>query len=180
VDKEAGKDRGLSGLGVANQIYLHRPAREPGKGVFEGLTANRRSCVMCGYTEAVMHFAFDNLQLAVPRVAQCRLEDCLEDYTRMEVLTDCVCRKCSMWETLKRLEADAIRISAPTDAPETPSRKKRISNAHKLVRRVKAALEEGRIEDDIKGVTLDKVISRSSTKQTMLARVCYEAVFLFL
>lgn len=39
------------------------------KGVFDGLTANRRSCVKCGYTEAVMHFGFDNWQLAVPRLA---------------------------------------------------------------------------------------------------------------
>lgn len=37
------------------------------KNVFEGLTANRRSCVECGYTEAVMHFSFDNLTLPVPR-----------------------------------------------------------------------------------------------------------------
>lgn len=37
-----------------------------GKGVFDGLTANRRSCVVCGYTEAVMHFGFDNLQLSLP------------------------------------------------------------------------------------------------------------------
>jgi ubiquitin carboxyl-terminal hydrolase 1 len=132
---------------------------------------------MCGYTEAVMHFAFDNLQLAVPRMAQCRLEDCLEEYTRMEVLTDCICQKCSMQATLRKLEADVIRISAPTDAPETSSRKKRISNAQKLVKRVKTALDEGRIEDDIKGVKLEKVISRSSTKQTMLARVCYAADF---
>lgn len=36
--------------------------------VFDGLTANRRSCVVCGYTEAVMHFAFDNWQLVVPRL----------------------------------------------------------------------------------------------------------------
>lgn len=40
-----------------------------GKSVFDGLTANRRSCVECGYTEAVMHFGFDNWQLAVPRMA---------------------------------------------------------------------------------------------------------------
>jgi ubiquitin carboxyl-terminal hydrolase 1 len=39
---------------------------EIGKSVFDGLTANRRSCMECGYTEAVMHFAFDNWQLAVP------------------------------------------------------------------------------------------------------------------
>lgn len=37
-----------------------------GKGVFDGLTANRRSCVVCGYTEAVMHFGFDNIQLSLP------------------------------------------------------------------------------------------------------------------
>ena len=39
------------------------------KSVFDGLTANRRSCVNCGYTEAVMHFGFDNWQLAMPRLA---------------------------------------------------------------------------------------------------------------
>jgi ubiquitin carboxyl-terminal hydrolase 1 len=39
------------------------------KSVFDGLTANRRSCMECGYTEAVMHFAFDNWQLAVPRMS---------------------------------------------------------------------------------------------------------------
>jgi ubiquitin carboxyl-terminal hydrolase 1 len=37
------------------------------KSVFDGLTANRRSCVQCGYTEAVMHFSFDSWQLALPR-----------------------------------------------------------------------------------------------------------------
>lgn len=41
--------------------------------VFDGLTANRRSCVECGYTEAVMHFAFDSWQLAVPRLAVRRI-----------------------------------------------------------------------------------------------------------
>jgi ubiquitin carboxyl-terminal hydrolase 1 len=36
---------------------------------------------------------------------------------------------------------------------------------------VKAALEEGRVEDDIKGVKLEKVHSKASTKQAMVARV---------
>lgn len=168
VDKEANKDRGLSGLGSPHTVYLHRPAREPGKGVFEGLTANRRSCVVCGYTEAVMHFAFDNLQLSVPRGLRCTLAECLDDFTRMEILTDCICRKCSMLMTLRRLEADSFKAA---DGPETPSRKKRVREVKKHVSRVKAALDEGRIEEDIKGVTLDKAVSKSSTKQSMLARV---------
>ena len=65
VDKEGHRDRGLGGLSQVPSETM----REIGKSVFDGLTANRRSCVLCGYTEAVMHFALDNWQLAVPRLA---------------------------------------------------------------------------------------------------------------
>ena len=40
--------------------------REIGKSVFDGLTTNRGCCVLCGYTEAVIRFAFE---LAVSRPA---------------------------------------------------------------------------------------------------------------
>ncbi|KAF7795265.1 hypothetical protein EIP86_006417 [Pleurotus ostreatoroseus] len=162
------------------------------RGVFDGLTANRRSCMQCGYTEAVMHFAFDNWQLAVPRQAMCRLEECLADYTRLEVLTDCVCRKCSMMATAAKLEADADRLAVPEamspTSPSTPSsssnpyselvsssspsssKRRRAREARKLAVKVKQALEEGRIEEDIKGVKMERVISGASTKQAMIAR----------
>lgn len=65
VDKEAYRDRGLGGLAKVSAETM----RDIGKSVFDGLTANRRSCCVCGYTEAVMHFALDNWQLAVPRLA---------------------------------------------------------------------------------------------------------------
>ena len=65
VDKEGYRDRGLGGLAKVSADSN----REIGKSVFDGLTANRRSCITCGYTEAVMHFALDNWQLAVPRMA---------------------------------------------------------------------------------------------------------------
>ncbi len=65
VDKEAYRDRGLGGLAKVPPETM----RDIGKSVFDGLTANRRSCCICGYTEAVMHFALDNWQLAVPRLA---------------------------------------------------------------------------------------------------------------
>ena len=51
------------------------------------------------------------------------------------------------------------------------SRKKRVREARRLEARVKAAIEEGRIEEDIPGVKLEKVYSRESTKQVMIARV---------
>jgi len=64
VDKEALRDRGLGAISGSNGSSRHRNI---GSTVFDGLTANRRSCVVCGYTEAVMLFSFDNWQLAVPR-----------------------------------------------------------------------------------------------------------------
>lgn len=64
VDREGARELGLVGAlrGSAQEIG----SKEVGKNVFDGLTANRRSCIECGYTEAVMHFGFDNLQVALP------------------------------------------------------------------------------------------------------------------
>jgi ubiquitin carboxyl-terminal hydrolase 1 len=66
IDNEGHRDRGLGGLS-----HVRNANREIGKSVFDGLTANRRSCVECGYTEAVMHFPFDSWQLPVPRNVVC-------------------------------------------------------------------------------------------------------------
>lgn len=147
--------------------------------VFDGLTANRRSCVECGYTEAVMHFTFDNWTLSLPRgPLVCGLEDCLKEYVRLEVLTDCICRRCSMLATLARLKADVSRLSGEGstegDGKEvlSASKKKRLREAKKLSARVRAAIKEGRIEEDIEGLKMEKVFSRVSTKQAMVARVC--------
>jgi ubiquitin carboxyl-terminal hydrolase 1 len=63
--------------------------------------------------------------------------------------------------------AEALRA----DPSPSTSKKKRAREAGKLERKVKLALEEGRIEEDVKGVKMDKVVSKASTKQAMIARV---------
>ncbi|KAI0737719.1 hypothetical protein C8Q80DRAFT_1339921 [Daedaleopsis nitida] len=169
VAKELRRDRGLGALAQKDD----RTSRDLSKTVFDGLTANRRSCVDCGYTEAVMHFPFDNWQLALPRMAAaCRLEDCLDDYTRLELLNDCICRKCSMLATYRRLEQEADKYTDATQAANDPSssKKRRARDSRKLLARVKSAIDEGRLEEDIKGVKLEKIFSTASTKQSMIAR----------
>jgi ubiquitin carboxyl-terminal hydrolase 1 len=192
VDKEALRDLGLGG--ISRPIGSSR-LKDIGKTVFDGLTANRRSCVVCGYTEAVMHFAFDNLQLAVPRAvrfffyfctsrltvsqAVCDLRECLYEYTRLEKLTDCICRKCSLLATHQKLRQEAERLTALTvvDPNASSSKKKRARDARKLEAKVKVALEEGRLEDDIPGIKMEKVYSQESTKQAMIARVGLDSIF---
>lgn len=169
VDREGQRDRGLGGLSLVNS----EANKEIGKSVFDGLTANRRSCVDCGYTEAVMHFAFDSWQLALPRyVEYYRLEDCLAEYTKLELLTDCICRRCSMTATHRRLqrEADQLEKVVNADPQVSVSKKKKARDIRKLELKVKAALENGRLEEDIKDLKLEKVFSKASTKQAMIAR----------
>lgn len=78
-----------------------------------------------------------------------------------------------MLATHKRLIAEAEKASeaASADRGVSASKKKRAREARKFEARVKAALEDGRIEEDIKGVKMEKVYSRCSTKQAMIARV---------
>jgi len=188
IDNEGHRDRGLGGL--SHQIRGATNKEIGNSSVFDGLTANRRSCVECGYTEAVMHFPFDSWQLAVPRYvvrvrwfshgytltctqASCHLEDCLAEYTKLEMLTDCICRKCSMMVTHKKLKQEADRLAAAVNADPnvSASKKKRAKDARKLEIKVQTALEHSRLEEDIKGVKLEKVFSKASTKQAMIARV---------
>lgn len=92
----------------------------------------------------------------------CRLEDCLDDYTRIELLTDCICRKCSLLATHRRLAAEAQRLSQDTsegkedeaDSKPSATRKRRAREARKLVARVEKALKEGRVEEELKGVKI--------------------------
>lgn len=75
--------------------------------------------------------------------------------------------------TYERLLQEANRLQSAVEEDEnaSQSKKKRAKDAKKLVERVKRAIEEGRIEEDIKGVKVEKVLSRASTKQAMVARV---------
>lgn len=110
------------------------------------------------------------------------LESCLKDYTKLEYLRDCICRKCSLLATSRRLETEyrTLEEAARPEARPTESKKRRLAAVRKMKNRVNAALEEGRIEDDLKDVRLEKVYSDLSTKQAMIARVSKFACFRYL
>lgn len=118
------------------------------------------------------------------------------------MLNDCICRKCSLIATHRKLQEEVAKLSpsalsspihttisnghlsieveddqegSPSSSSLSISKKRRIREAKKYEQRVAALLAEGRIEDDL-GKTLEakveKVRSKASTKQVMIARVC--------
>ncbi|KAF9389529.1 hypothetical protein CPB97_011169 [Podila verticillata] len=98
-----------------------------------GMLASRLSCIQCGYTEAIRHFAFDNLSLSIPSTYSCSIEDCLQQFINLESLNDVVCRKCSLLATLNRLREEVKRLdSSPsknTNASTNNIRQRRKSMA---------------------------------------------------
>ncbi|CAO3657587.1 unnamed protein product [Mucor hiemalis] len=83
-----------------------RPRRRSPKNPFTGLAASKISCMNCGYTAPIRHHTFDNISLTVPQVSKCSLESCLKTYTKVDILTDFQCRKCTLVTTLKAMTAE--------------------------------------------------------------------------
>ncbi|KAJ2829981.1 ubiquitin-specific protease ubp1 [Coemansia erecta] len=115
---------------------------------FAGLKASRLSCVNCGYTEAVRHFAFDNISLSLPLAATCTLDQALRRYVSMEKLYDCPCRKCTLSQTLRELiqeiktatdwlaEHPEYRVEVGSDANKTAKDRRREARAVAVWRRM--------------------------------------------
>ncbi|KAI8646224.1 hypothetical protein BD408DRAFT_428835 [Parasitella parasitica] len=145
---------------------------------FTGLLASRLSCMQCGYTGAIRHFSFNNIQLNVPNKYTATLEDCLSQFTSMEYLQDAACRKCSFEATVQALTAELESLKQHSSRKQKNDIKKKREAVVKLVslERAKQEIEHrlhvGRIEEesDHDKVPLLRSVSRMSSKQVMLAK----------
>ncbi|KAJ1959557.1 ubiquitin-specific protease ubp1, partial [Dipsacomyces acuminosporus] len=99
---------GSSADGQSLTFGRHNVLQNP----FTGLMASRLSCAQCGYTEAVRHFAFDNVSLTLPLVATYTLDQALREYISLEELSGVQCRKCTLHKTLNDLVAEIKAASS--------------------------------------------------------------------
>ncbi|KAL1919150.1 uncharacterized protein VTP21DRAFT_2532 [Calcarisporiella thermophila] len=129
-----------------------------------GLLASRLSCVECGYTEAIRHFTFDNIQLSLPPRSACTLEECFESYITVEHLHDVICRKCSLVATLRRLDSEVEKLRSLA-----PAKARKLAKVTRRRDRVLSLLRTN-IEGDLEDVPLVKIVSKHATKQVMLAK----------
>lgn len=79
-----------------------------------------------------------------------------------------------------KYEADRLAAAVSADPDVSVSKRKRAKEARKLEIRLQTALDHGRLEEDIKGVKLEKVFSKASTKQAMIARVSLSSLRVFI
>jgi len=148
----------------ANIIPAKRfnPSNQSYRNPFTGLLASRLSCSECGYTEAIRHFSFDNIQLTLPNSYNVPLDDCLSSFVEMETLDDVSCRSCSLKATAKRLQEEINTAVSEDEEMEKLNRDLHL---------IRDRLSSRRIEDPIdSSIKLSRVVSKKSTKQVMFAK----------
>lgn len=99
--------------------------------------------------------------------ALCQLEDCLAEFTRLEVLDEYTCRKCSLIDALRRLKSQTISPS------KTSAARKHQKELKKTIAQVESAIADDpdRPLDPSSESEIDPILSRATTKQTMFSRV---------
>ncbi|KAI9300091.1 hypothetical protein BJ944DRAFT_244529, partial [Cunninghamella echinulata] len=138
---------------------LHRRPRRP-RNPFTGLAASKISCMKCGYTAPIRHHTFDNISLTVPQTLSCTLESCLSTYTKMDILTDYQCRKCTLLHTLELLTKSLESMD------DSNGQRSILENQ---IHRLNEALKNN-IETDLPDISLTPPQTTSCTsKQTMFA-----------
>ncbi|KAI7869590.1 uncharacterized protein EV154DRAFT_530678 [Mucor mucedo] len=164
-----------SGMASGMMQIKKKPTTTNVENPLTGLLANRLSCMQCGYTSAIRHFSFNNIQLNVPNKYTATLAECLAKFTDIEYLEDANCRRCSFETTVKSLTTQISEckkeMKKKKNKLEAIIQIKKIEDAK---REIETRLKTGRIEEEEedKGdrLRLLNSVSRSSTKQVMLAK----------
>ncbi|KAI8076978.1 hypothetical protein BDF21DRAFT_364337 [Thamnidium elegans] len=142
---------------------------------FTGLLANRLSCMKCGYTGAIRHFSFNNIQLSVPNKHTTTLAECLSQFTSMEYLEDANCRRCSFKATLQSvtLQLDQVKqkVKKSKDSKKKRDRVIELITLEKTKKEIEYRLKMGTIEEENDKDRLSLLKSTCiSSKQVMLAK----------
>ncbi|ORY55524.1 hypothetical protein BCR35DRAFT_322694 [Leucosporidium creatinivorum] len=82
------------------------------------LTSQRVKCMTCGYTRDVRHTSDQQVMLDVPHAAHISLYALLREHTKMDLLSDYACRKCSVLATLDKITAQRDRLALASSSAE--------------------------------------------------------------
>ncbi|KAI9482762.1 MAG: hypothetical protein EXX96DRAFT_555524 [Benjaminiella poitrasii] len=140
--------------------HLRARRRSP-RNPFTGLAASKISCMNCGYTAPIRHHTFDNVSLNLPLTTNCTLESLLETYTKVDILNDYQCRKCTLIATLEAMNQELMNVEGKDEDR---------ANQLKIdIRRINDALRFN-IESTLYGIQLiSPRQTLRTTKQTMFA-----------
>lgn len=125
------------------------------------------------------------MTLNVPMARSCRLETILADHTKLELIDEYTCRRCSVCATHRRLLSSlqysksepaiingTVSSGSNNTGAKTSSKKKRLREAQRTVSRLAEVIEAEDYERDMEGIVPAGKLDRAAgpaTKQAMYA-----------
>ncbi|CZS95683.1 related to ubiquitin-specific proteinase UBP1 [Rhynchosporium agropyri] len=177
IDKEVGmiarssrSSRGFESEGSSEPSSQSQeaPSLSSFRNPLEGLIAQRVGCMQCGYSEGLSMIPFNCLTVPLTRSWECNVSECLDEYTKLELIEGVECGKCTLlkYRRLLTLLIDKEKSSEPSEGA-----------LKKVVDRL-TAIETALEEDDYEERTLANELTipsknrSSSTKsrQAVIAR----------
>ncbi|KNE98378.1 hypothetical protein PSTG_08298 [Puccinia striiformis f. sp. tritici PST-78] len=126
--------------------------------------ANRIACAACAFLAGIHHSPTNHLSISLPFCATCTLEDCLKEYTILELLDDYFCRKCTFITT-------EITLRNQINGTKSSKKRKKLLKKIQLIKQAIQFNPDKDFDDLMIEQSLWKVWSPMSTKQTMFAQV---------
>lgn len=144
----------------------------------EGLLAQRVACTKCGFSEGLSMIPFNCLTVPLGSGYEYDLADCLNEYTKIEDISEVECAKC----TLLKAKVDMKRMLGPAEEEEKPVEAKKVMQLppklrENLMERLKA-VETALEADDFSDKTLKETcqiskkarVSSTKTRQAIVGR----------
>ncbi|KAF2718126.1 cysteine proteinase [Polychaeton citri CBS 116435] len=161
----------------------------------EGLLAQRVACTRCGFSEGLSMIPFNCLTVPLGYGSGYDLSECLDEYTKLENISDVECAKCTLLATEKQLRKMVGNVNpnavlpTPEATPEPDTRDNSLINKAKAVlslppevrlqimqrlQAVETALEEDNFDDKILvekcQISKKARVSSTKTRQAVIGR----------
>ncbi|KAL9096821.1 MAG: hypothetical protein Q9165_000785 [Trypethelium subeluteriae] len=138
----------------------------------EGFLGQRVACMTCGFTEGLTLIPFNCLTVPLGGRQAYDLQECLDEYTKLETIDDVECTKCTLLRTQQALKQLYLAASAKATSIDTPNPLQ--ESARSRLEAVEAVLEEEDFSDNAltKRCQISKKnrISSAKSRQAVIAK----------
>lgn len=141
----------------------------------EGLIAQRVGCLKCGYSEGLSLIPFNCLTVPLGRCRDSNILECLDEYTKLEIIEGVECGKCTLMSGKRLLQNLVERIK------NNPKNKTTLGQCEERLENITKAIENNDYEEktlvDQCQIKSNNRVSSTKTRQAVVARPPSSLVF---
>ncbi|RKF65572.1 Ubiquitin carboxyl-terminal hydrolase 27 [Golovinomyces cichoracearum] len=170
INKSAATAQRIDGFNLTstNSMFQDKVSSKVYRNPLEGLIAQRVGCLTCGFSEGLSLLPFNCLTLPLGRSRDYDISDCLDEYSKLELIEDVECVKCTLI-TGQHLLIDLIKR-----IKDSPDNKITLKQSSERLAAMDRAIENNDYEDKTLltkcKITSKNRVTSTKTRQAVIAR----------